>query len=448
MVGKSPNQNQFHMFKSTLKQILNPRHSLVLLADELAWHEFEKEFGHLYSNTGLPAKPIRLMVGLLILKQLKGLGDETVVKEWVQNPYFQYFCGESEFQWEAPCDPSDLVHFRNRIGKDGVDKILKVSIDIQPEKDKRRAMKMVSLDTTVQEKNITYPTDVKLSKKIIEHCQRIATREGIKLRQSYRRIVKKLMLMQRFAHHPRNYPKAQKAKRKMRTIAGRLVRELKRKLPDNQLGQYFERLEVYEKVLKQNKSDKNKIYSLHEPHVACIAKGKVAKKFEFGSKVSVAMSKEENMVLAVVNYAGNPNDSKTVEDTLNKVEEMTGQKVKGAIVDRGYKVKKTVNGTQIIKPSPLGSGSTAYERMKMRKYFRRRSAIEPVISHMKNQYRMKRNYLKGEQGDVINAVLAGAAFNFKRWLNQKLKEVSGFIHLWILKLILTNEKLTAAKQRC
>ncbi len=245
MIGKSPNQNQINMFKSTLKQIINPRHSLVLLADEMPWHEFENEYKHLYSNTGLPAKPIRLMVGLLILKQIKGLGDETVVKEWVQNPYFQYFCGESEFRWEAPCDPSDLVHFRNRIGGDGVEKILEISVKIQPEKDKKRAMEIVSLDTTVQEKNITYPTDVKLSKRIIEQCQKIAKREGVKLRQSYKRILKKLMLMQRFAHHPKNYRKAEKAKRKMHTIAGRLIRELKRKLPDSQLPQYLNRLDLY-----------------------------------------------------------------------------------------------------------------------------------------------------------------------------------------------------------
>lgn len=436
------------MFKSTLKQIINPRHSLVLLADEMPWREFENEYKHLYSNTGLPAKPIRLMVGFLILKQIKGLGDETVVKEWVQNPYFQYFCGESEFRWEAPCDPSDLVHFRNRIGGDGVEKILEISVKIQPEKDKKRAMEIVSLDTTVQEKNITYPTDLKLSKRIIEQCQKIAKREGVKLRQSYKRILKKLMLMQRFAHHPKNYRKAEKAKRKMHTIAGRLIRELKRKLPDSQLPQYINRLDLYARVLDQKKWDKNKIYSLHEPHVACIAKGKVAKKFEFGSKVSVAMSKEENMVLAVVNYTGNPNDSKTIEDTLNKVEQITGRKVKAAIVDRGYKVKKTVNGTQIIKPSPLGSGSTAYEKMKMRKYFRRRSAIEPVISHMKNQYMMKRNFLKGVQGDVINAVMAGAAFNFKRWLNQKLKEISGLIHRWIIIPIQIDEKFILIGQCC
>lgn len=440
MIGKLPNQNQINMFRPILKQIINPRHTLVLLAEEIPWDEFEEQFKHLYSETGMPAKPIRLMVGLLILKQLKGLGDETVVKEWIQNPYYQYFCGEAEFQWNLPCDPSDLVHFRNRIGKDGVEKILEVSIKIQPGKDRRRAMEMIAIDTTAQEKNITYPTDVKLRKKIIENCKKIAKKEGIQLRQSYTRTVKGLMFKQRFAHHPKNYQKAEKAKRRLRTIAGRLVRELRRKLHESQLPKYRERLDLYERVLAQKKQDSQKIYSLHEPDVACIAKGKVAKKYEFGSKVSVAMSKEENIVFGVVNYAGNPNDNKTVEDTLKKVEQLTGRKVRAAIVDRGYKSKKWVNGTQIIKPEPLGSNSSPYEKAKMRKYFRRRSAIEPIIGHMKNQYGMGRNYLKGEKGDVINAIMAGAAFNFKRWLNQKLKDISGFIQKLMLEMNTLIEK--------
>ncbi len=423
------------MFKSTLKQIINPNHTLVLLADEMPWNEYEEQFSSLYSNTGMPAKPIRLMTGLLILKQLKDLSDEAVVKQWVQNPYFQYFCGESEFQWEVPCDPSDLVHFRNRIGGDGMEKILEVSIKIQPARDKKRAMKFVALDTTAQEKNITYPTDVKLRKKIIEQCRIIAKKEGVELRQSYSRTLKRLMLMQRFAHHSKNYQKAQKAKRKMKTIAGRLVRELKRKLPADRLAQYQGQLDLYQRVLDQKKLDKRKIYSLHEPQVACIAKGKVAKKFEFGSKVSVAMSKEENMVLAVVNYASNIYDGKTVEDTLKKVEQMTGRKVEAAIVDRGYKTRKVINGTQIIKPEPLSSAATTYQKRKMKKYFRRRAAIEPIISHMKGQYGLGRNFLKGEKGDVVNAILAGAAFNFKRWLNCKLEEISGFVQKWFLSVI-------------
>ena len=438
LIGKSSSQNQFNMFNSTLGQIINPKHTLVLLADEIPWHEFDQEYKHLYSNTGLPAKPIRLMVGLLILKQLKELSDEQVVIDWVQNPYFQYFCGESEFKWTTPCDPSDLTHFRNRIGKEKIKKILEISIRIQPEaktlKKKKRLIKSVTLDTTAQEKNITYPTDVKLRKKIINACRNIAKEEGIELRQSYTRTVKKLMLAQRFAHHPKNKNKAVKAKRKLKTIAGRLVRELRRKLSEESLLAYKDQLDIFETVLLQKKKDSHKIYSLHEPQVACIAKGKVAKKFEFGSKVSVAISKDGNVILGVVNYAGNPHDSKTVEDTLKQVEELTGQVVEEAVVDRGYRSKKIVNGTRIIKPGPLKSTATAYEKTKMRQYFRRRAAIEPIIGHMKNSYGMKRNYLKGEKGDMINAVLTGAAFNFKRWLNQKLKDISGFIRNWVINL--------------
>lgn len=440
MLGISPNQSQLNMFSNTLKQILNPRHTLVLLADEIPWHEFDLHYQHLYSETGMPGKPIRLMVGLLLLKQLKNLSDEEVVKQWVQNPYFQYFCGESEFRWNAPCDPSDITHFRNRIGKDGFDKILEVSINIQPEaskvKSKKQMTKAVVLDTTVQEKNITYPTDVKLDKKIIASCQKIAREEHLKLRQSYKRIVKKLMLAQRFAHHPKNRMKAAKAKRKLHTIAGRLVRELERKLPEDRIPIYRNRLAIYRKVLAQKKQDSNKIYSLHETEVACIAKGKIARKFEFGSKVSVATSKAGNIILAVVNFAGNPHDSRTIEETLKKVELLTKSKVEQAIVDRGYRWKKQINGTQIILPDPLKQNATNYQKRKMRTNFRRRAAIEPVISHMKQTYRMKRNYLKGVQGDVINAVMAGAAFNFKRWLNQKLKDVSGFI-----PNLLTNYKI-------
>jgi len=425
LIGKSSNQDQLNMFKSTLKQIINPGHTLVLLAEEIPWEEFEKDFAELYSHTGTPAKPIRLMVSLLILKQLKNLGDETIIKEWVQNPYFQYFSGYTEFQWDIPCDPSDLVHFRKRLGQAGVEKILEVSIKIQPAKDRRRATDEICIDTTAQEKNITYPTDVKLRKKIIDKCVKIAKKEGIELRQSYKRTAKNLVLAQRFAHHPKNYKRAQKAKSKLKTIASRLVRELGRELPEQRLEAYRDELALFVRVINQQRGDKDKIYSLHEPEVACIAKGKVAKKFEFGSKVSVAMSRNRNIVLGVVNFKGNPHDSKTIEATLEQVERLTGKKVQKVIVDRGYRTKKQFGTTEIIAPKPTKDPAkkTAY-----RKRFRRRAAIEPLIGNLKNQYRMNRNFLKGEIGDIINATMAGSAFNFKRWLNLKAKELS-----WLLE---------------
>jgi IS5 family transposase len=311
------------------------------------------------------------------------------------------------------------------LGKAGVEKILQISIKIQPAKDLRRVTDEICIDTTAQEKNITYPTDVKLRKKVIDKCVKIAKKEGVELRQSYKRTAKKLVLAQRFAHHPRNYKKAQAAKRKLKTIAGRLVRELQRKLPEDQLSVYQHELDLFTRAINQQKSDKDKIYSLHEPDVACIAKGKVAKKFEFGSKVSVALSKNRNIVLGVVNFKGNPHDSKTIEPTLEQVERLTGKKVQKAIVDRGYKTRRQFGTTEIIAPKPSKDPA---KKTANRKRFRRRAAIEPVISHIKNQYRMDRNFLKGEIGDIINATMAGAAFNFKRWLNLKLKELS-----WLLE---------------
>jgi IS5 family transposase len=200
---------------------------------------------------------------------------------------------------------------------------------------------------------------------------------------------------------------------------------LQRKLPEGQLSVYQHELDLFTRAINQQKNDKDKIYSLHEPDVACIAKGKVAKKFEFGSKVSVALSKNRNIVLGVVNFKGNPHDSKTIEPTLEQVERLTGKKVKKAIVDRGYKTRRQFGTTEIIAPKPSKDPA---KKTANRKRFRRRAAIEPVISHIKNQYRMDRNFLKGEIGDIINATMAGAAFNFKRWLNLKLKELS-----WLLE---------------
>lgn len=279
------------------------------------------------------------------------------------------------------------------------------------------------MDSTAQEKNITYPTDVKLAVKVIKKCQKIAIKESIGLRQSYTRTTKKLLLMQRFAHHPKNRKKAAAAKRKLKTIAGRLIRELRRKLEEASLVTYRPALAMFEKVISQKQNDKQKIYSLHEPDVACIAKGKIAKKFEFGSKVSVAMTKDTNVVVGIVNFTGNPHDSKTLEGTLDQVTRILKANPKAVIADRGYRGKVKVGETQIIIPKPLGRNATGYQKTQARKRFRRRAAVEPIISHLKSDFRMARNFLKGIKGDRINALMAGAAFNFKRMLRKIEKSI-------------------------
>jgi len=417
MKGKSPDQHQRNLFLPILKDIVNPKHELVILAHKLDWQGLENKFSGLYSHTGQPGIPVRMMVGLLLLKRIYNLGDETVMEQWLQNPYYQYFCGESVFQWKYPCDPSDLVHFRKRIGKDGVEKIFQLSVDLRKDEIRTRD---VMVDSTAQEKNITYPTDAKLLKMVIKQCNKIAKKENIIQRQSYKRTVKKLMLAQRFAHHPKRKKKATAALRKLRTIAGRLVRELQRELNEAALKIYTQELEIFNQVITQMRHDKDKIYSLHEPGVACIAKGKAHKKFEFGSKVSFGVVPEANIIVGVQTFLGNPNDSITLEPTLEHIEKTCGKKFKNVILDRGYKVKSQVNGFTVVTPKPPNS-KQPYSKSTMRKKCRKRAAIEPIIGHVKLYCRMQRNYLKGDIGDEINSLLAAAGFNIKGLLN-KIKE--------------------------
>jgi len=340
--------------------------------------------------------------------------------EWVRDPYFQYFCGEAEFQWRFPCDPSDLVHFRKRIGKEGVEKILELSIRLQPKKDLRK--RDVLVDTTVQEKNITSPTDAKLFVKIIQRSNKIAMKEGIVLHQSYKRTTKQLLLKQRFAHHPKRKKEANKAQRKLRTIVGRLTRELERKLSEEKFSLYNNDLELFKKVIARKRFDKNKIYSLHEPETACIAKEKAHKKYEFGSKVSFAMLPGSNIIVGVVNFKGNPHDSTTLEGTLDHSRKISGKEFNNAIVDRGYRGKKKIGNTNIVSPGPP-IRNNEYQRRKKRRQCQSRAAIEPVIGHIKHDCRMARNYLKGTIGDEMNAILAGAAFNFRRLLRVIEQEI-------------------------
>jgi IS5 family transposase len=234
------------------------------------------------------------------------------------------------------------------------------------------------------------------------------------------------LLKQRFAHHPKRRKEAKAALRKLKTIAGRLVRELERELGEIALGVYSEQLKNCNKIISQKKTDKNKIYSLHEPDVACIAKGKVHKKFEFGSKVSFAVVPGVNIIVGVQNFNGNPNDTITLKPTLEHIEKISGIKFKNAIVDRGYKGQKKVNDITIVSPKPPNA-KQPYSKVTMRKKCRKRAAIEPVIGHVKHDCRMQRNYLKGDIGNDINALLAAAGFNFRGLLNKIKKEI-----LWLL----------------
>lgn len=392
---------------------LNPKHPLLQLANKMDWQYFETEFAPLYSTIGRPAKPIRLMVGLCILKHLNNLSDENVVRQWVQNPYYQAFCGEVEFQWSFPCDPTDLIYFRQRIGTSGVEKIFAASIVIHGEK---ALEEEVCMDTTVQEAAITFPTDAKLYRKIIVHCLKIAKRNGIRLRRTYAKEIKQRKLECRFAGHPRNRAKARKAVKRLKTIAGRLVRELERQLPVELLKALEEKLALFHRVLKQKRSDNNKIYSLHEPQVYCLSKGKEHKKYEFGTKVSITTTRDSKIIVGALAFDSNVYDGHTLKKALLQLKTLNNYEPNVVLCDRGYKGKSKINDTRIIRPNCKTKEASLEMQELMRKRFRKRAGIEPVIGHLKSDHRLNRSYLKGFVGDQINVLMAAAAFNFKKWM--------------------------------
>lgn len=299
MIGKSPNQKQRDAFNPLLSDFINSSHELVLLSRKIHWKYFEDEFSGLYSHTGAPAMPIRFMVGCLLLKRIYNLGDETLVEAWVMNPYMQYFCGEAHFQHRFPCDPSDFVHFRKRIGPEGIGKIFHYSVDIHG---KSARSKMVLSDTTVQENNVTFPTDAKLAKKIIDKCNSIARKEQVKQRQTYTRKSKQYLRETYNGKHPKRRVKARRAQQKLRTLAGRQIRELRRSLPDEALLRYEDDLTLFEAVINQKRSDKEKIYSLHKPFTSCIAKGKAHKQYEFGNKVGLMINPKSLVILGIKSF--------------------------------------------------------------------------------------------------------------------------------------------------
>ena len=364
---------------SSLEDMLSHQHPLFQLSNKINWECFENAFSPLYCSTnGRPAHPIRLMCGLLILKYLRNVSDEMVVSQWSENAYYQYFCGGLEFMPKQPCDASELVHFRNRIGEEGMELILAESIRVNTDHDNEDHFDTAFIDSTVQEKNITYPTDAKLHKKIIKNVLKIVHDNCLPLRQSYTRTLKGIYRSQRFRNHPKNRKKALKADRQLRTIAGRLVRELERNL-EGKKG-YENMFELYYRVLSQNRKSKNKVYSLHEPDVVCVSKGKEHKQYEFGNKVSILRS-WSGLIIGACSFR-NEYDGHTIEKTLEQTQRMTGKQVDKLAGDRGYRGIKQIGQTKILIPDVPKAKDSYYQRKKKHKLFCKRAGIEPTIGHL------------------------------------------------------------------
>ena len=427
MLKKTPKEIQGDLFRVRLVDFIDMNHELVLLANNIDWTYFEKAFEKYYSDQGRPAMPIRFMVGCLLLKQMFNLGDETLPQMWIQNPYMQYFCGMIYFEHRFPCNPSDFSHFRKRIGKEGVEMIFAYTVKLHGKE--AESTQMLS-DTTVQEENISFPTDAKLAKQVIDRCRKIAAKEGIEQRQSYSRVSKQLLREAYFGTHPRRRKKAARAVRRLRTLGGRVVRELLRNMTEEQKERYREELEIMQQVLTQRKNDKDKIYSLHRPETSCIAKGKSHKPYEFGHKIGLMIHPKSLVITAIKAFKGNPHDSRTIAPLLEQMK-LNGIRLPQEVVyDRGGRGVKQIEGTSVSVPDSGRKKQSRYLQQKKRKKFRRRAAIEAVISHLKQQFGMKINYLFGKGKAQINAFLSAAAWNLKKFMERLKKNLSFLLHFF------------------
>lgn len=410
---KTENALELDLFRNKLSHLLNQRHALYQLAEIINWQSFEDEFGCLYcDHNGSPGKPIRLMVGLEYLKQTYDLSDEQVVVRWVENPYWQYLCGEDYFQYEMPIDPSSMSRFRQRIGVSGCEKLLAESIQagLKSGTVKTRDFKRVTVDTTVQEKAVTFPTDSKLLNRSRERLVKLCQRNAMKLRQTYARKGPLAALKASRYAHAKQMKRMKRQVRTLRTYLGRVVRDIERQIADDLERQaiFAEELAMAKRLLAQEKHSKHKLYSLHAPEVECLSKGKAHKRYEFGVKVSITTTNKSNFIIGAQSLPGSPYDGHTLEDALAQTRRLTHAEIDEAFVDKGYRGHS--EQTTSVYTSGQRRGITT---LSLKKRLKRRQAIEPVIGHLKSDGRLDRNYLQGIVGDAMNVILCCAGHNLR-----------------------------------
>lgn len=418
--NRPPEQDD--LLRPRLVELIDMRHELVKLAALIDWEFFEREWaGFFPSGTGRPATPPRLVAGLMYLQHLHGLSDEAVVARWVENPYYQHFTGETFFQHRPPIHPSSLSRWRDRIGDEGAEWLLTKTIEAGRSSGvvNDGSLSRVSVDTTVMEKNIAYPTDARLYEKARAKIVALAQEAGVQLRQTYARKAPLLAAQVGRYAHARQFKRMRKALRTLKGYAGRVMRDLRRQIDLIPAGAFRETvldtLVLVSRLLHQPKTGGGKIYALHEPDVDCISKGKARVRFEFGTKVSIATTIDEGFVVGMRALPGSPYDGHTLAEALEQVEILTDQRPELAVVDRGYR-GHGVDTTQV-----LISGAKRGLTPALKKLLRRRSAIEPEIGHMKTDGRLAKCPLKGTRGDAIFAVLCGCGHNLRKILHHLRK---------------------------
>jgi IS5 family transposase len=441
------------LFRQRLTSIIDARHPLVKLAARIDWAALEARFaGRFVAERGRPALPVRLMVGLHLLGQIKNLSDEAVCAVWVENPYFQHFCGETFFQHTLPADRSSISLWRSRIQEADGEAMLAATVAMASVSGAVKAgqLERVTVDTTVATKAVAHPTDSHLMVRAIEHLNRVAEDAGVRVRQSYLRVTRHARREAARLMHGRGHKQAMAHLRFIRVRLGRLIRDItakttdKDRAPGTKLAGVLERASrIYAQAFGK-KPEGGKLYAFHAPEVECIGKGKARVRYEFGVKASFAVTNARcpggQFVLGAQSRPGLPHDGHTLKDQLAQVARITGKPVQRAYVDRGYRGHgiKDADGPDVYISHTRGIVSPTIKRE-----LKRRNAIEPIIGHMTADGRLERHAYAGTHGDTYAVMMAAIGHN----LRLLLAWLKALWRAWVTAMIAampTQRQLTAA----
>ncbi len=422
-------QKQGRLFEEKLSRTLNPKNKLYKLRDLVDWTSLEssalsdvqvKQFGR-------SRKDHRVMLALSMLQAMYNGSDAFTEEELKENIYWQYFCGFEYVQQDVDISEATIRRFRTVLGEDGYNEILKelLRIGLKVGALKKKDLDSAIIDTTVQIKNIKHPHDAILMEKAREEIVALCKKLGIELNETYAKFFKYSMIKLW------KYKKDSKAKartkimKSLKTRLGRLIRILERNIEKNSVIPTRDTQIILSKaknihaqsVLKKKDKDlykqENKIiYSFHAPEVECIGKGKLNKPYEFGNKVSIAVSGRGNFVLSVKSFHQNPYDGHTLDMTISSIKALGINPAK-YFVDLGYRGHDHKEKGKVYLPNTKKQNLSKDDKLMQK----RRSAIEPIIGHLKHFGRMGRNYLKGVIGDIINPLISAIGLNLRAIAN-------------------------------
>jgi len=460
-------------FRARIDAMINLNDPLAVLATQLPWRQIEaaiaSKFEHQHrtgeileaqdlfgttqtllgagrSNAGRPKLPIRLMASLLYLKHSFDHSDEELVVRWSENILWQYFSGSDYYEHRVPCDATQIGRFRRDLGEDGLELLLKATIDtaVAIEAVTPKDLERVIVDTTVQEKAIAHPTDSRLLEIARHKVVTAAKRCGIQLKQTFAKEGKALRWKAGGYAHAKQFRRLKRVVKRQRTILGVVMREVQRKMQGTNLGVNPSKaaddltlwLERAERVRTQHRFDQKKLYALHAPEVECIGKGKAKKPYEFGVKSAIVVSHQHGLMLGARTFPGNPYDghilSAVLEQTTNLTQDV-GATLKHIVVDLGFRGVDADNPDKEV----IHKGKYKSLNTQQKTWLRRRSAVEPAIGHLKSDHRMDRCWLKGALGDALHCISCAAGYNV-RWLLRAIvaKGIKSFCWLSLRKILM------------